>query len=95
MDYWNRYAEEVIEFMANLALFKLKLWLHVQLTNLVRYGIGPATNATLDDIHVVHSSKHFIVVNKRYDVLINCNDPKVKVAHARRKTIVKSSGNEF
>merc|ERR1712071_275324 len=57
--------------------------------DLLRYGLGPATTATLDDIELVHSSQNFLVFNKRYDVLINSDDRKIKVTmeHQIRKLL--------
>lgn len=31
------------------------------------------------DLNVLHKSKNFIILNKKYDVLINSNKPDVKV----------------
>ena len=73
--------EEVLDLMMHLAWWKIELWVRIKLTGLLRYGLRPATNARLDQLLILHASPHFIVVNKRYDVLINCDDRNIKVKH--------------
>ena len=71
--------ELLIDFTMHLVCWKANHWIRVRLATLFRYGIGPAKTASLDDIQVLHSSQNFLVVNKRYDVLINCDNPNVQV----------------
>ena len=71
--------ELIIDLVMQFTFWTAKLWLRVKLVDLMRYGIGQAQKATIDDIEILHSSLNFIVVNKRYDVLINSDDRKVKV----------------
>ena len=71
--------EFLIESTMRLILDKLQLWVKVKMCDLFRYGIGQARSATLDDIEVVHSSQNYLVLNKRYDVLINSDDRNIKV----------------
>jgi len=81
--------EFLIESTMRLILDKLQLWVKVKMCDLFRYGIGQARSATLDDIEVVHSSQNYLVLNKRYDVLINSDDRNIKVTleHQIRKLI--------
>ena len=71
--------EFIIESTMRLILDRFQLWIRIKLCDIFRYGIGQAQSATLDDIEVVHSSHNFLVCNKRYDVLINSDDKKIKV----------------
>jgi len=71
--------EYVIESTMRLILNQFELWLRVKLCDFFRYGIGQARAATLDDIEVIHSSQNFLVLNKRYDLMINSNDRNIKV----------------
>lgn len=44
---------------------------------LVRGVLGKATDATIDEIKILYDSPHFLVVNKRHDVLINHDDKSI------------------
>lgn len=37
---------------------------------------GRGTPVTMSDIEVLYKTKHFLVVNKRYDVKVYSNEPK-------------------
>ena len=62
-----------------LLLWKVEQWCRTRLTDFLRYGVGGATRATLNDIRILHRSSHFVVVDKKFDVLINSDDSDVKV----------------
>lgn len=74
------HMEDIIEpLIMRLFLWKVEQWCRVKLTSFLRYGIGRATKATLDDIEILHRSSNFIIVNKKFDVLINSDDSNNKV----------------
>jgi len=56
---------------------KQLIWsIHWGISNLKRILQGYTPYPKLTDIGILYKSKHFIVVNKRFDILINSNDPK-------------------
>ena len=62
-----------------LLLWKVEQWCRTRLTDFLRYGVGRASRATLDDIRIIYRSSNFVVVDKKFDVLINSDDSDVKV----------------
>ena len=58
---------------------KYKSWISLKVTRVFRYVIGSAKLATMKDIRVLCHSENFLVVDKPFDVVINSNDPTIKV----------------
>lgn len=55
----------------------LKILLHHVARKL--WGVVRKKSVSDENLEVLHRSNNFIVLNKRYDVVINSNDPNVKV----------------
>ncbi|XP_046452823.1 RNA pseudouridylate synthase domain-containing protein 1-like, partial [Daphnia pulex] len=66
---------------------KLKLRISVTISAYFRYFTGSDKVTRSGDIKVLHQSSDFLVVDKCYDVLINSDDPGVKITveHQIRK----------
>lgn len=62
----------VIMWTANQLLWSIR-WSFINLSKVLQ---GRPQFPTLHEIGILYKSKHFIVVNKRFDVLINSNSPK-------------------
>lgn len=57
-----------------MLLTRLKRLIIDTLENLLFYRIEAPKQAKIDDIRVLHYSPNYLIVDKRYDVLINSND---------------------
>ena len=64
-------------------VFKLKLCFSVSVAAFFRYLTRSDKTARSVDIRVLHQSSDFLVVDKCFDVLINSDDPGVKVTFDR------------
>lgn len=42
----------------------------------------------VNDVEILYRSQNFLVINKRHDIVINSNDPTVKVCHMQENAIV-------
>lgn len=57
--------------------------------------------ASIDDIEILHKSDNFVIVNKRWDVLINSNSPadevtvETQLCHLFPQLVDKSLGHSF
>jgi hypothetical protein len=58
-------------------LHKIEHKIAYKILRVVRGTLGHAQDATLNDIQILHDSHHFIVLNKRQDVLINHMDKDI------------------
>ncbi|XP_071544869.1 RNA pseudouridylate synthase domain-containing protein 1-like [Panulirus ornatus] len=72
-------AVYIFEMMFRMAWHRFLGRISKSLTCLVRQKLGENVPPSINDIEVVHQSCHYIVVNKRYDVLINSNTPEDEV----------------
>lgn len=70
-------------YIIHALVCKLKLRFSVSVSALFRYLTGSDKTARSVDIRVLHQSSDFLVVDKCFDVLINSDDPGVKVTFVR------------
>jgi 23S rRNA-/tRNA-specific pseudouridylate synthase len=42
----------------------------------------------LNEVEILYRSRHFLVINKKHDIVINSDDPTVKVCHLLKNTTV-------
>lgn len=76
MSYWIP-LQAVYSWAQNLILWTRQTW-----RDFIVYLAGLAKInklMILGDVRVLHTSCHFLVIDKPYDVLINSNDPTVQV----------------
>lgn len=91
---------EVIERTLAAALHRLTGRGIAKAIFVIKYKLGPGLLPTVDDVEILHQSPHYIVVNKRYDLLINSNDPKeltvqTQLRHRFPHLVDKDVGHEF
>lgn len=42
----------------------------------------------VNDVEILYRSQNFLVINKRHDIVINSNDPTVKVCYMQESAII-------
>ena len=52
-------------------------WLQFQYVKFVRVKLGPGTMPKLEDLSIVYRSDHFLVVDKRHDIVVNSDEGDV------------------
>lgn len=79
MEWLERLGIVVVDGMVVFIWHRLKEKIAKNVCRFVRQKLGSNVAPTLQDIEVVYHSPHYIVINKRYDVLINSDSPDDEV----------------
>ncbi|KAG7170993.1 RNA pseudouridylate synthase domain-containing protein 1-like [Homarus americanus] len=79
MSWLDRVAAHILEKMVCLAWHRLVGRISKSLCQLMRQKLGDNVPPGITDLEIVHQSCHYIIVNKRYDVLINSNSSQDEV----------------
>ncbi|ROT74030.1 RNA pseudouridylate synthase domain-containing protein 1 [Penaeus vannamei] len=73
MDWSDAVRAYILEGMVHLAWFRIKEKIAKKVCQIIRQKIGVNVPPSIHDLEVVHHSPHYIIINKRYDILINSN----------------------
>lgn len=100
MLWWKVMVAMVAERAVGAVLHRMAGKALLRLCFIVRYKLGHSLPASIDDIEILHHSPHYIVLNKRYDLLINSNDPDELTVQAQLRHLFphladKQLGHEF
>jgi len=71
-------------------------WLRLQYVQFIRVKLGHGTMPKLEDLSVVYHSDHFLVVNKRHDIVVNTDKADIisvatQLQHAYPELIDKNA----
>lgn len=66
----------------------------MEVSFITRYKLGHGCPPTIDDIEILHRSDHYIVLNKRYDILINSDDPDVLTVQTQLRHLFPHLANK-
>lgn len=80
--------EALVELAMQFIILTAKSWIKSAFFKLLGQKKARVPTASIDDIRILHHSANFIVVDKRYDILINSDDPNDKV---NSPTVLKRS----
>ncbi|KAG0721869.1 RNA pseudouridylate synthase domain-containing protein 1 [Chionoecetes opilio] len=94
MVWWGVMGAGVAERAAGTLLHRLAGKVLVRLCYILRYRLGPSRPATIDDVEVLYHTPHYIVLNKRYDLLVNSNDPNVLTVQTQLRNLFPHLANK-
>jgi len=79
----------IIEIVIRIFIYKFghiwRKWVSVVRGEQVRKDLNVSP---VNDVEILYRSQHFLVINKRHDIVINSNDPTIKVCYMQENAIV-------
>lgn len=81
--------ENIIEIVIRIFIYKFgNIW-RILVSGVGGKQVRKHLNVSpVNDVDVLYRSQNFLVINKRHDIVINSNDPTVKVCHMQENAIV-------
>lgn len=81
--------ENIIEIVIRIFIYKFGHIWRKWVSGVRREQVRKHLNVSpVNDVEILYRSQNFLVINKRHDIVINSNDPTVKVCYMQENAVV-------